>query len=256
MRHILLGILMAAAAWTARAQTFETLRLQRSYAGRADDFTNGYARAVRCEEWGYDNLWNDKTEAMITRASNGQMVMEWESDPVKRIDADGARFLFLISADQSAQPREFSLWIDGHPCGALTNLPGQHWEQTTDAGVVCTFSAYDSNQWGDRMGFMELLVPKELVEAGRPVRFRLIGEKAESNIYFMIFKNRELLEELRSRAAVEELFVLSATDRGVEIAAGTQWIGRTALVTCDGRPVQVRFADGGDRAVEIGRAHV
>ena len=105
MRHILLGILMAAAAWTARAQTFETLRLQRSYAGRADDFTNGYARAVRCEEWGYDNLWNDKTEAMITRASNGQMVMEWESDPVKRIDADGARFLFLISADQSAQPR-------------------------------------------------------------------------------------------------------------------------------------------------------
>lgn len=102
MRHILLGILMAAAAWTARAQTFETLRLQRSYAGRADDFTNGYARAVRCEEWGYDNLWNDKTEAMITRASNGQMVMEWESDPVKRIDADGARFLFLISADQSA----------------------------------------------------------------------------------------------------------------------------------------------------------
>ena len=99
MRHILLGILMAAAAWTARAQIFETLRLQRSYAGRADDFTNGYARAVRCEEWGYDNLWNDKTEAMITRASNGQMVMEWESDPVKRIDADGARFLFLISAD-------------------------------------------------------------------------------------------------------------------------------------------------------------
>ena len=249
MRHILLGILMAAAAWTARAQTFETLRLQRSYAGRADDFTNGYARAVRCEEWGYDNFWNDKTEAMITRASNGQMVMEWESDPVKRIDADGARFLFLISADQSAQPREFSLWIDGRPCGALTNLPGQHWEQTTDAGVVCTFSAYDSNQWGDRMGFMELLVPKELVEVGRPVRFRLIGEKAESNIYFMIFKNRELLEELRSRAAVEELFVLSATDRGVEIAAGTQWIGRTALVTCDGRPVQVRFADGGDRAV-------
>lgn len=231
------------------AKSFEMLRLQRRFDGASQHLANGFAEIVRGEEWNYDNLWNNKTAAMITRATNGTMVMEWMSEPAKAPVDGYAGFLFLVCVDQTNSPEEFDLSVDGKPAGAIRNLPGRSWSQQLQSGVRVEFVRYAQNSWNDAMGFMTLFVPKSMVTTGKPLRFTLVGPKRNVNTWLMIFKNKELAEEIAMKHKYDRFYDVSVHDKWVEIVTlagrGARFGGRWS----SGRSIVPTLRHGADSLV-------
>lgn len=231
-------------------QSFEVLSLQREIASQVGSLTNGYDRYIRGDDYGYDNMWNRNMDAFLTRAANGRMVLEWESEKVEKIVDGKARFLFLVALPQGAERVSFSFGINQKPLFDIRNLPGDEWKQGKE-GVELSFKRFARNTWGDGIGFMVVTVPAAMIQRGESTRFQLIGEKAESNMWFMIFKSRQLLEEVVTRSRTDAYYVVESDLTKHVVTFPAYWAGRKVIYIDGSGKENTAFLQKKERGAEF-----
>lgn len=244
-RIALLLTAIAVFAVSLQAQSFNMLLLQQKLALQESELTNGYDTPIKSEDWSYENYWNSKTDAMLTRATNGTMEISWLSDPIKHIGKSGAELLMLVCTTPSSNPKNFELWVGDNSCVVLQNIKQQQWVVSSPDGISCEYIEYGNNPSGDGMAFMVVTLPESMVKIGERVKFKLVGQKQESNAFFMIFKNRKLIEELVSRSENDELFRVEKGQKSITIEALPKWIGKEVVCIVDGVNVKGKFVKNG-----------
>jgi len=55
-------------------------------------------------------------------------------------------------------------------------------------GASLVFKAKEVDKYGDFMGYLYCNLPSSMLEAGKPVRFKVVGESAGSRTWFMVFR--------------------------------------------------------------------
>jgi alpha-mannosidase len=163
----------------------------------------GYGRTVAGAEMAYHSPYPDISSALITRAADAAMAVEWETEAVPADWQGGpATFVWLAGLATGKGGHRFDLVVDGKETLSFrtsADSSRREWRETGTGGLTLRFKTIMVDQFDELFGFMWLEVPAALLRPGRPLRLRVTGEEAGSNDWFMVFRD-DLRRDVWARA--------------------------------------------------------
>lgn len=151
----------------------------------------GYQRSLSGETISYHSPYPDTTQALLTRATDGRMAIEWETEPVPAgFDRPFATFVWMFGMGHAGHA--FSLFVDDAPLFTFHTRGGPalgEWEVPGADGASLRFRATMADQFNELFGIVWLTLPRARVRPGQPVRLKAIGENAGSSDWFMVFED-------------------------------------------------------------------
>ncbi len=167
-----------------------------------ETWLKGYERTISGETISYHSPFPGPSPALLARATDGTMSVEWETEPVPPgFHGGGAVFLWMAGLSTGEAVRSFELSIEGIPrlsFQTCVDSSRKDWSVSGQQGVRLSFQTTMVDQFDDLFGFMRLEVPEALLNPGRPLRLGVTGEKAGSRDWFMVFEKR-LRNEITAR---------------------------------------------------------
>jgi len=163
-------------------------------AGRAADspWLKGYAKTVSGETIGYHSPYPEATAALLARATDGTMAVEWQTEPVPAdFNRPFATFIWMAGLATQKGAHQFFLYADGTPLLAFRtgkDASEKTWRVAGKEGAALSFKTTLVDQFQELFGFMFLELPKSMLAPGKPVRLKVVGEKGGSNDWFMTFQ--------------------------------------------------------------------
>ncbi len=155
-----------------------------------DDYLiNGFSRKVAGLDFDYHSCIPGLRESMLLRATSGKDFIEWETDPVDAgIRNKYATFIWVAALGSSpgrarmdliaGDVYKYSFYTDGRPS----------WEVSGNDGSTLSFNSIMIDQHGDNHGYMILRIPVNKLPAGRSLRIKVTGSKANLTSWYMTFK--------------------------------------------------------------------
>ncbi len=163
----------------------------------------GYAKTISGEVMGYHSPYPDATAALIVRATDGTMAIEWETEPVPAgFDAPFATFIWMCGLGTGKGAHRFDLSIDGRAAFAFhsgRDAADRAWALTGSEGSSLSFRTTMVDQFQELFGFMFLKVPRSILRPGKPLRLRVRGENGGSRDWHMVF-SYDLRPFIKTRA--------------------------------------------------------
>jgi alpha-mannosidase len=170
----------------------------------AADWLEGVARALGGPRISYHSTRIDCTEALITRATTGDMAITWETAPVPRDrGADGATFFWLAGMDLADERRRFDVYVDGQKRFELHTGQQDEWTVEGSDGGRFEFDVAERDEHGDGFGYARLVAPPAWLTPGEPLTLEVVGEAAGSRLWFMTFTCPDALEYFREKQRQE-----------------------------------------------------
>ncbi len=159
------------------------------------NWVNGFAKEITGENLSYFSAYPDyATVSLLTRATDGNKVIEWETAPVPE-DAKGPYVYFswvaAHSSGTSNGERNFDLYINDEKVLTFTTYPAhQHpnWIFKAPDSTALIFQQTKRDGANDAHGLAYLRLPLSRVKPGKPVRLKIVGQAQNSNDWYMTFK--------------------------------------------------------------------
>ncbi|MBO9632523.1 MAG: hypothetical protein J7578_05350 [Chitinophagaceae bacterium] len=160
----------------------------------AIQWINGYNRDISGEHISYFSIYPDHaTIALLTRATDGNKSIEWETAPVPAKTKGPYVYFNWVAAHSSGTsggPRYFDLYVNDQKLFTFTTLPNNespNWTcGTADSSrLVFIQKKQDGNK--DAHGLAFLRLPVSRITPGKPVRIKVTGQSQQSNDWFMTF---------------------------------------------------------------------
>jgi alpha-mannosidase len=196
------------------------------------EYSEGYSQTLGGETLQYPRLTQAFPVALLTRATTGAMAIEWKAGRVQTSPAS-RQADFVVRAGMYGQEeagREFRMFVNDIPRFTFATTTAESWSVKGEAGGVATFDGVLRDQFRDWFGYLRVSVPVEWLEGGNPPRLKIVGEKAGSPAWFMVFQDPEVITSLREKVKVEawcEMQVVPANSRyAVTVTASSNWAGR------------------------------
>jgi alpha-mannosidase len=164
----------------------------------------GFARVVDGQRISYHSTRIDCTDALITRATTGDMAIAWETAPVPHDwRGGGATFFWLAGMDLTDQRRRFDVLVDGRKRFELHTGPQDRWTLRSADGGRLEFDVVDRDEHDDGFGYARLHAPPPWLTPGRPLTLEIVGEAADSRLWFMTFMCPDALAYFRQKQRQE-----------------------------------------------------
>jgi len=162
--------------------------------GRTEDpaWLKGYAKTVSGETIGYHSPYPQATSALLVRATDGAMAVEWETEPLPAdFNQPSATFIWMSGLATQKGAHRFLLSANGTPLLSFRtgkDATEKTWEIAGKDGSSLSFKTTLVDQFQELFGFMFLKLPRSMLTPGRPVRLKVVGEKGDSPDWFMVFQ--------------------------------------------------------------------
>jgi alpha-mannosidase len=184
--------------------------------GNPKGYLMGYYKTVKGDNFNYHSPQPNVSSALLIRSQEKNLFVEWETEPVPLdFKEREASFIFLAAIDVNPQnPHSWEFYInDKLEFNINTPVTGdkKKYAWTGPDGYKLDFNATLTDQFGDQHGYMTLVAPGGKFEKGQPLKLKVVGESANSQTWFMIFKygmepDLKLVEEQAVRREVNNEF--------------------------------------------------
>lgn len=159
------------------------------------NWINGFEKEITGENITYNSAFQDyATTALLTRTTDGNKTIEWETAPApKVVKGDYVYFSWVAghSTGTSSGDRNFDLYVDDQKLLTFTTVPKNqkpNWIFKTDDGSALAFQQIKLDGANDSQGYAFLRLPASKVKSGQKLRIKIVGQKQNSNDWFMTFK--------------------------------------------------------------------
>jgi alpha-mannosidase len=156
---------------------------------------NGFAKEISGENISYFSAFPDyATVALLTRTTDGKKTIEWETAPVPATTKGPYVYFSWVaghSTGTSSGNRHFDVFVNDEQLLSFTTLPKNQqpvWTYGAADSSRIVFEQTKTDGAKDAHGFMYLRLPINRVTPGKPVGIKIVGQKQESNDWFMTFK--------------------------------------------------------------------
>lgn len=227
------------------SQSISSINAESEIAENSNSYTDGFAKHTGGDKMQYFNQWNDKIDAIMTRANNGEMIIEWSADREVNVVDGVVNYIAIVSMDQALERVNFNLSIDGVEVGSFYNFKEASWSKKFESGVILSFARYAQNETKDAGMFMTITVPEALVKRGEATSFKIVGEAAESNAWFMVFTNENLIEEIIHRYKTDEYFRIDLDGSSVTVSAPLKWTNKSVELNIGSKSETKKFIKNG-----------
>ena len=201
-----------------------------------DHWLQGYVRTVDGPWIVYPWAYPGQVKTLISRATDGRMVVEWEGLPVPPGDPnDTVTYLWHAGTASGYGAHRFTLSVNGRAVAAFTSgrtTSDRDWSLAGKDGARLSFMTTRVGRFDELFGFMWLTAPRRAFGAGVP-RFSVVGEAAGSQDYYL-GPQQPVEEWIRVRP---EEAVLADGQRAVRVSVSHVGEERTAVVRSGDRPL-------------------
>jgi alpha-mannosidase len=161
--------------------------------GNPKGYLKGYFKMIKGDNFNYHSPQPNVSSSMLVRSMEKNLFAEWETEPVPvDFKAKEARFIFLAAIDVNPQnAHSWELYInDKKEFTINTPVDGtkKQYKWTCPDGYTLDFNVTLTDQFGDQHGYMTLVAPEGKFETGKPLKLKVVGESANSQTWFIIFK--------------------------------------------------------------------
>ncbi len=151
----------------------------------------GFARTIAGQPIDYHSPHADVRTALLCRATDGKMTVEWETAP---LPADYRQtevsFVWIAGLGCNIAEKKFDLFVADQYCLTFTSASAANWSIAGQRDAELSFQTLMTDQYGDRFGYMYLKLPVDRLSPNQPLRLKVVGEPAGSNAWFMVFQER------------------------------------------------------------------
>ena len=158
-------------------------------------WVNGFAREISGENLSYFSAYPDyATTSLLTRATDGKKVIEWETAPVPENGTGPYVYFSWVAAHSSGTSkgeRNFDLYLNGEKLLTFTTYPAhQHpdWKFTAPDSSALVFQQTKRDGANDAHGLAYLRLPMSRVKPGQPCKLKVVGHAQNSPDWYMTFK--------------------------------------------------------------------
>jgi alpha-mannosidase len=158
-------------------------------------WASGYSREISGENISYYSIFPEyATTALLTRCTNGQKTIEWETAPVPgNVKGKYVYFSWVAahSSGTSGGIRHFDLYLNDEKLLTFTTFPAHEkpdWIFSAEDSSALVFQQIKRDAPNDAHGLAFLRLPMARVKPGLPVKLKVAGQAQNSNDWFMTFK--------------------------------------------------------------------
>src|SRR4030095_14489900 len=156
---------------------------------------NGYAKTIKGESIPYFSVYSQFVkEALLTRCTDGNKIIEWETDAIPDTLKGNYAYFTWIAAHSTATSggiRHFDLYINGRCLLTFSTHPNNYppyWTFAANDSTRLVFEFKTRDGAGDAHGMAYLRVPVSEYEKGKPLKLKVVGQNQNSNDWYMTFK--------------------------------------------------------------------
>jgi len=156
---------------------------------KSQRYLKGFARTISGQSFDYHSPHPDVRAALLSRATDGNMAVEWETESLPSNYRElYATFIWIAGLGCNIAEKKFDFFIDDEYSLTLTSSKEKNWTITGKNNVELSFKTMMVDQYTDLFGYMYLKVPVEMLTPGKPMKIKAVGEAAGSNAWFMVFQ--------------------------------------------------------------------
>ncbi len=159
-----------------------------------NELLKGYVKDISGENISYHSFHPYATEALLTRVTDGNKAIEWQTETIpENYKNNDVYFAWIAgySSGSSAADRHFDLYINNEKVLTFTTVAKKvlkSWSVKGLDDVELFFQQKSVDNINDVYGNMYLKIPISNYKKGEPLLLKVIGEKAESQDWYMTFK--------------------------------------------------------------------
>ncbi len=169
------------------------------------NWLHGYHHKISGEEINYNSPIPSVNRALLVRATDGKMAIEWQTQAVpENIETDPLTFVWLAGLGSNWGNKKFEMFINQKPTFVIQTSKKSTWELKSADGFILRFESVQQDQHGDLFGFMYLQCLRSKMTPGAALQIRLVGEAANSRTWMMTF-----MSELHSQVSLQSEQILT-----------------------------------------------
>lgn len=156
---------------------------------------NGYTKTLQGEILPYFSVYPDYArEALLTRCTDGNKTIEWETAPVPAKAKGPYCYFSWIAAHStgtSGGTRHFNLYVNDRLVLTFATLPKAYppsWSFSGPDSTRLVFEFRKQDGAADAHGIAYLRVPMADCTPGKPLRLKVTGQAENSNDWYMTFR--------------------------------------------------------------------
>ncbi len=155
------------------------------------NFVPGFARTISGQDFNYYSCHPDVRSALLSRATDGTMAVEWETESLPSdYQEPTATFIWIAGLGCNIAEKKFDLFINDEYSLTFTSSKEKNWTIIGKQAIELSFNTIMVDQYTDLFGYMYLKVPAKMLSPGKSLKLKVVGEAAGSNAWFMVFKER------------------------------------------------------------------
>ncbi|TKG94600.1 alpha-mannosidase [Puteibacter caeruleilacunae] len=168
------------------------------FANQANEYIEGFSRNIGGNAYSYHSIRSDVSKSIITRCTDGKMVIEWETQTIPtNIPNEGVGFLWIASMDLTDSPLHFDVFINDQKRFTIPTSMTKKWTLDHQEGGSLSFITVAGDQHGDAHGYMSLWAPKAWLTKGKAQRIKIVGCAADDNTWLMVYQATDALDFLK-----------------------------------------------------------
>jgi alpha-mannosidase len=179
------------------------------------DYREGFSRSSGANDFNYHSMRAGINECLITRASSGQMAIEWITAQVEdKYTGDGVGFLWIAAMDIISSRYIFDVYLNDIKRFSIPSSDAFNWSLENAEGGSLKFFTIEKDQHGDAHGYMALWAPKSWLKAGQSQKIKIVGEAAGSSTWIIVYKANDAASFLHQSVVQEKWLSLEARKNG------------------------------------------
>ncbi|HCC70618.1 MAG TPA: alpha-mannosidase [Bacteroidales bacterium] len=163
-------------------------------------YYEGYKISSGMNDFTYHSFREDISEAMLSRCTDGNMSIEWETEKVTGDINSACGFIWMAAMDLTDEKCRFEVYIDEIKRFEIYSGPDPVLNVESTGEGNMNFYPVETDTHGDIHGYMTLEAPAEWIFPGRPLKISIKGSEAGSNTWIIVYKANDALSYLQNKA--------------------------------------------------------
>ncbi len=153
----------------------------------------GYQKTITGGTIRYHSPQPDVRDALLVRSLDARDFIEWESAPIPPdLVREYVTFIWIFGMDVDRDPHHYNLFINGQIWFRFSNPETSSVEQFTARGPKNSelrFRVTMIDRHDDVFGYVSMRLPAASFPVGEALRLKVVGETAESRVWYMTFQS-------------------------------------------------------------------
>ena len=202
-KHFLTYILTVSVL-LAFSQDKDLLKRQFDFAQKTQNYLEGFSQNLGNNDFEYHSLRKDVPDCLLTRSTDGNMAIEWETQAVpESYKGKSASFVWLTALDLTTKTNGFDVFVDDIKRFEIISGNRESWKLEHKEGGELEFITFTKDQHGDAHGYMMLKAPKRWIAPGKPLKITIVGHNDNEPTWIIVYKAKDNLSYLANAAQYE-----------------------------------------------------